>query len=187
MLTFWQYGYETTSISDLTKAMGVNAPSLYATFGDKKQLFLEAMHLYVGDIKALARAIEGAASSYEAARNMLLGAATAYTSKTKPKGCLLASATASGSAASADVQHAVADIRREIEGHLRRRIERDIAKGALPPKVNASALSGLMMVVTQGLSVLARDGATRAHLRSIIESALYAWPKVIKLQRKANR
>ncbi len=186
MLTFWQYGYETTSISELTKAMGVNAPSLYAAFGDKKQLFLEAMRRYAGDPDARARAIEGAASSYEAARDMLVGAATAYTSETKPKGCLLASATASASAASADVQEAVAEVRREIEGQFRKRIECDIARGALPIETDARALSGLIMAVTQGMSVLARDGATRDHLLAIIESALRAWPKRSRLRQNGS-
>lgn len=49
MLAFWESGYETTSISDLTAAMGVTAPSIYAAFGDKKQLFLEALRRYAGD------------------------------------------------------------------------------------------------------------------------------------------
>jgi AcrR family transcriptional regulator len=177
MLTFWQYGYETTSVSDLTRATGVNAPSLYAAFGDKKRLFLEAVRLYAGDMTGAARELDNARSSYDAARSMLVGAATAFTSATKPKGCLLASATASGSAASADVQNAVADIRREIEGHLREQIERDISSDVLPPETHASALSGMVMAVIQGMSVLARDGATRAHLLAITESAMCAFPK----------
>lgn len=187
MLTFWQYGYETTSISDLTKAMGLNAPSLYATFGDKKRLFLESMRLYAGDIEVTARAIEGAASSYDAARNMLVDAANAYTRETKPKGCLLASATASGSSASADIQQSVAEVRRKIEGHLRKRIRRDVAAGLLPVETDASGLSGLIMVVTQGMSVLARDGASRVHLLAITESALRAWPKIPDFSQEPNQ
>ena len=187
MLTFWRYGYETTSIVDLTKAMGVSAPSLYATFGDKEQLFLEAIRLYAGDTAATARAIEGAATAYDAARDMLTAAAITYTGDATPRGCLLASATASGSSASADVQHAVAEIRRDIQRHLRKRIARDIASGVLLPETNAAALSGFVMAVTQGMSVLARDGAKRADLLATIEAALRAWPLRPVRRRQASK
>ncbi|MBX9910612.1 MAG: TetR/AcrR family transcriptional regulator [Beijerinckiaceae bacterium] len=176
MLTFWAHGYETTSIVDLTTAMGVTAPSLYTAFGDKKRLFLEAVARYAGDPVAMADRIAGAATSYEAARDMLVAAATAFTGKATPKGCLLASATASGSADSADVQRAVATIRGAIAEHLRARIERDIATGLLPSDTQAVTLAGLVIAVIQGLSVLARDGTPRARLIDIGKAALAAWP-----------
>ena len=129
MLTFWRHGYETTSVADLTAAMGISPPSLYTAFGDKKQLFLEAMRLYAGNPEDMTRRIADAPSAYEAARALMTDAATAYTGKSTPKGCLLASATASGSAESADVQAAVADVRRGIQTSLRSRIKRDVEAG----------------------------------------------------------
>ena len=177
MLTFWRHGYETTSIVDLTSAMGVTTPSLYTAFGDKKRLFLEAAYRYAGDPETMARAIDSAPTAYDAARAMLIAAATAYTGDATPKGCLLASATASGSAASADVQGAIADIRKTIEGKLRARVDRDIAEGVLPPQTNAAAFAGLVMTVTQGMSVLARDGTPRAALLEIVKLALLGWPR----------
>jgi AcrR family transcriptional regulator len=177
MLTFWRHGYETTSIVDLTTAMGVTAPSLYTAFGDKKRLFLEAASRYAGDPEVMARAIDGAPSAHDAARDMLTAAAIAYTGDATPKGCLLASATASCSAASADVQTAIADIRRAIAGRLRARVDRDIAAGVLPPETDAAAWVGLVMAVTQGMSTLARDGTPRASLLAIVEIALQGWPR----------
>jgi AcrR family transcriptional regulator len=177
MLIFWRYGYETTSIVDLTNAMGVTAPSLYNAFGDKKRLFLEAVRRYAGDPEAMACEIKGAPSAYDAASRMLTNAAAAYTGDTTPKGCLLASATASGSAASCDVQDAVADIRNSIAACLEARIERDVANSVLPPATDACALAGLVMAVAQGMSVLARDGASRASLLAIVGAALVAWPR----------
>ncbi len=176
MLTFWRHGYETTSIVDLTTAMGVTAPSLYAAFGDKKRLFLEAAHRYAGDPEAMARAIDDAPTAYDAARRMLTVAATAYTGDTTPKGCLLASATASGSAASADVQRAIADIRQRIAAQLRARIECDISAEVLPPWTDAAALAGMVMAVMQGMSVLARDGMPQPALLAIVKHTLQAWP-----------
>ncbi|PTS89262.1 TetR family transcriptional regulator [Sphingomonas sp. HMWF008] len=176
MFAFWRHGYETTSIADLTTAMGVTAPSLYTAFGDKQRLFLEAVQRYAGDPQAMAARITGAASAYDAARDLLIGAAIAYTGEETPKGCLLASATASGSAESAPIQRAVADIRTTIARHLADRIGRDIASGTLPRGTDSATLSGLVMAVIQGLSVLARDGAPRATLLSIATAALNAWP-----------
>ena len=177
MLAFWRHGYETTSVVDLTTAMGVSAPSLYTAFGDKKRLFLEAMRLYARDIGAMAQAIDSAPTAFGAARDMLAGAASAYTGDDTPKGCLLASATASGSSASSDVQNEVAEVRRTVEARLRARIEQDVADGLLPPGTQAAALSGLVMGLMQGMSVLARDGAPRASLMAIIDVALQAWPR----------
>ncbi len=176
MLTFWRYGYETASVADLTTAMGITAPSLYTAFGDKKRLFLEAMRLYAGDPQTMARSIGDAPTARQAACDLMTAAAATYTGEDTPRGCLLASATASGSAAAADVQDAVADVRRHIEHQLRTRIERDIEDGVLPPATQAAPLAGLVMAVTQGMSVLARDGASRASLLAIVNAALEAWP-----------
>ena len=176
MLTFWRHGYETASVADLTAAMGISAPSLYAAFGDKKQLFLEAVRLYAGDPEDMGRRIGDAPSAYDAARALMTAAATAYTGEATPRGCLLASATASGSAASADVQAAVAEVRQGMNSRLRMRIKRDIEDGVLPPGTQPAALAGLVLAVTQGMSVLARDGASRTSLLAIVKAALRAWP-----------
>jgi hypothetical protein len=108
---------------------------------------------------------------------MLTAAAIAYTGNSTHKGCLLASATASCSAASVDVQNAIADIRRSIAGRPRARVDRDAASGVLPPDTDAAALVGLVMAVTQGMSTLARDGTPRASLLAIVEVALQGWPR----------
>lgn len=176
MLTFWRYGYETTSIVDLTTAMGVTAPSLYTAFGDKKRLFLAAADRYAGDPRAMEQAFDRAETAYEAVRAMLIAAATAFTGPATPKGCLLASATASGSLASADVQQAITDIRTGIGMRLRARVRRDVETGALPSETDAAALAGMVMAIIQGMSVLARDGTDRAGLLAIVEQTLKAWP-----------
>ena len=176
MLTFWRSGYETTSIADLTAAMSITAPSLYTAFGDKRRLFLEAVRLYTGDPEEMARAIEAAPTAFDAARTMLTAAAHAYTGELTPKGCLLASAAASGSAASADVQGLIACLRGDIERRLHARVSRDIDETLLPRHTDPGALAGLVMAVTQGLSVLARDGAKREALLKIVDAALAAWP-----------
>ena len=177
MLAFWRHGYETTSISDLTAAMGVTAPSIYTAFGDKKGLFLEAMHLYAGSPDDLERSLSEAPTAYEAARTMLVTAAEAFTGPTTPPGCLLASAAASGSANADDVRAAVAEVRQGITALLEVRIKRDIADSLLPNDVDAVTLSLGVIAVIQGMSVLARDGVSppRKELVAIAESALIGW------------
>jgi AcrR family transcriptional regulator len=177
MLLFWRHGYETTSISDLTAAMGITAPSLYSAFGDKQRLFLEAVQLYAGDPSATAQAIGEAPTALHAARSMLDGAVELFTGDATPPGCLLASATASGSAASAEVQRVIADHRRAVADQLAARIERDLATGALPPGTDAAALAAMVVAVIQGLSVLARDGVPRALLARVADAALHSWPR----------
>lgn len=176
MLTFWRYGYETTSIVDLTTAMEVTTPSLYTAFGDKKRLFLEAARRYAGDPEAMAQVFDRAETAYDAARAMLMSAAAAFTGEATPKGCLLASATASGSSASSDVQQAIADIRSEIANRLQVRIMRDVEAGLLPPDTDFRALAGMAVAIVQGMSVLARDGMDREGLLAIVERTLQAWP-----------
>ncbi|ARU16923.1 TetR/AcrR family transcriptional regulator [Croceicoccus marinus] len=176
MLMFWRHGYETTPISDLTRAMGITAPSLYAAFGDKKHLFLEAVRRYAGDPDVMDTAIDAAPTAFEAARSILSGAAATFTGADTPPGCLLASATASGSAASADVQAEVARYRRRLRDGLKARIERDIADGLIDARADASALADLAVAVMQGLSVMARDGAGREALQSVVDASMRAWP-----------
>ena len=187
MLAFWSHGYETTSVADLTGAMGITAPSLYAAFGDKRRLFLEAVRLYAGDPEAIVKTIDDAASSRAVASEMLISAAKAYTGRSTPRGCLLASATASGSEEAADVQSEVAAIRRSIEMTLRRRIERDVAEGVLPAGTDAAALSTMTLAVIQGLSVLARDGKSRGSLIAAANAAMGCWPHPASVDRRASR
>ncbi len=175
MLAFWQSGYETTSISDLTAAMGLTAPSLYSAFGNKQQLFLEAMRLYAGEPTALEEEIENAPTACDAVAEMLRRAALLYTGETTPRGCLLASAAATGSPDAAEIRESVAAERRIVRDIIVRRIEMDITRGLLPLDTRATTLADLAMAVTQGMSVLARDGADRNSLLAVAEIATVGW------------
>ncbi|MEQ8287135.1 TetR/AcrR family transcriptional regulator [Thalassospira sp.] len=176
MLAFWETGYQTTSISDLTAAMGITAPSIYTAFGDKKHLFLEAMRRYAGDPTALEKAFALAPSAKAAVAKMIEDAATLFTGDATPKGCLLASAAATGSKDAADVREAAAQERRAIHAIIVRRIERDIEAGVLPPETMPIVLADLALAVTQGMSVLARDGADRDALRAVARASMTGWP-----------
>ncbi len=176
MLLFWRHGYEATSLADLTAAMGVTAPSIYAAFGDKKRLFLKAVERYVSGPVTAQSIIDGAPTARDAARGLLQASAIGFTGANTPPGCLLASSAISCSVAAADVQAALADIRKVIEAHLHMRIKRALAAGEMPADTDAEALAAHVMAVIQGLSTLARDGATREKLLRVVSFAMRVWP-----------
>ena len=176
MLLFWRHGYEATSLSDLRTAMGVTSPSIYAAFGDKKTLFLEAVHRYLSGPVTSERIIAEAATARDAAWGLLRSSAIGFTGTETPPGCLLASSAISCSTAAADVQAALATLRRGIETMLRDRIARAVRTGEMPADADADALAGHVTAVIQGLSTLARDGASREKLMRVASAAMAAWP-----------
>ncbi len=177
MLLFWRHGYEATSLSDLTAAMGVTSPSIYTAFGDKKRLFLEAVGQYLSGPVTSESIIDDAATAQKAASGLLEAAATGFTGADTPPGCLLASSAISCSAAAADVQGELAAIRHRIEARLKSRIARAIEAGEMTGETDAEALAGHIMAVIQGMSTLARDSATREKLMRIAATAMLDWPE----------
>ena len=176
MLLFWEHGYEATSLKDLTSALGVTPSSIYSAFGDKKNLFFEAVNLYLGGDGALQGMLSEAPTARIAVQTMLDGAAVAFTAEHKPKGCLLASAALSCSESALDVRQSLGAIRREMETHVRNRIAMGIKQHELPSDTDVEALAGMTMAVIQGMSTLARDGAPREKLMRIAATACQGWP-----------
>jgi AcrR family transcriptional regulator len=156
--------------------MGVTSPRIYTAFGDKKLLFLEAVRRYLSGPVTSEGIIRGATTAREAAEQLMRTAAIGFTGSQTPSGCLLATSAISCSADAKDVQAELAGIRRSIEDCLQGRIEGAVANGELPAGTDAIALAGHVMAVIQGLSTLARDGASREKLRRVADHAMLAWP-----------
>ena len=175
MMLFWRQGYETTSISDLTAALGVSPPSIYAAFGDKRRLFLEAAHRYASGPQGPEVLIAGAETAREAASRLLDAAAVGFTGDDTPSGCLLATSAITGSPEAADVRAEIAGVRTRIEAALLMRIERGAENGETLPDVDFRGLAGLVMTTIQGMSTLARDGAPRDRLLLVARTAMRAW------------
>ena len=176
MLLFWRHGYEATSVSALTQAMGITSPSLYTAFGDKKGLFLEAVQRYSAGSAAAEYIIDEAATARQAAVALLEGAAHAFTRDDMPPGCLLASAAISCSDEASDIRDELAAIRQRIEARLHQKIVQAVAARELSAETDADALAAHTLAVIQGMSTLARDGASRDKLTRITQLALKAWP-----------
>jgi len=175
---FWRRGYEAVSISELTAAMGLVAPSLYAAFGSKQGLFMEAFDRYQDLYGAhMGQALVEEKTAMGAVAGLLLGAAAVYTSPDTPRGCFVISAATNCSPASAAVEEALRRQRIVSEGLIRDRIACGIATGELPADTNVAALAKFYASVIQGMSIQARDGATRPELEEVANSAMTVWPR----------
>ena len=176
MQVFWRKGYEGASVSDLTKAMGINPPSLYAAFGSKEGLFRKTLDRYESGPASYVKGALEAPTARAVAERLLRGAADLLTDPRKPVGCLMVQgALACGDAADSVRQEL---IRRRAAGlaTLRRRFARAKAAGDLPADSNPADLARYVATVIHGMAVEAAGGASRKQLRNVAEMALRTWP-----------
>lgn len=173
---FWRHGYEGTSLADLTKAMGIVRPSLYATFGDKEELFRQVVDLYWSRHMGFARAAREKPTARAVVEALLFGFADAVTGSGTPAGCLGVNGALACSPASEDIQKELAARRTRDEAILRKRLERARSEGDLPEDVSPADLAGFITTVLRGMAVQAKSGASRQDLRRVAAMALRAWP-----------
>ena len=172
---FWRQGYEGTSLSDLTRVMGINRPSLYAAFGDKEALFRKVLDHYAnGPANYLVKAIEEP-SARAVAQRILEGAVGAKSARS-PRGCLYVQGALACGEEGACVQHELVLRRAAGLTLLRRRFARARAEGDLPSDADPSALARYILTVAQGMSVQAAGGASRTDLKRVADTAMQAWP-----------
>ncbi|MBN3268483.1 TetR/AcrR family transcriptional regulator [Bordetella bronchiseptica] len=177
MRTFWTQGYEGTSIQDLVQAMGVNKPSLYATFGCKEEIFREAVELYDRvEGRATSQSLAQARTAREAVETMLRANARAYAVAEGPRGCMIVLSSLLGAPENARVRAYLADNRLAGETLLKDRLAQGIAQGDLAPTADIAQLAAFYTTVLEGLSIQARDGAGADKLNTIIDAAMLAWP-----------
>ncbi|MGW1804476.1 TetR/AcrR family transcriptional regulator [Streptomyces sp. NPDC002078] len=175
LMAFWEHGYETTSVADLTRLMGIGAPSLYAAFGDKRTLFEEVVRLYTDTYGAFAdRALAEEPTARAAVERMLREAAAEYTDLAHPYGCLVVHAATN--CTSPEVARLLRERRNANIAVLESRIRADVAEGRLPAGTDAAALARHAGAMIQGMSQQARDGASRQELEALAEIAMSIWP-----------
>jgi AcrR family transcriptional regulator len=172
---FWSAGYEGVSVAQLQKAMGgIAAPSFYAAFGSKEGLFREAIDLHCRtEGQGPLAALTGGPTARASFEGLLLAAVDSFAQPGKPRGCML-------------VVGAVNCNNREVEDHLRalrakrgralrERLERGLRDGDVPASADLAAIVSFYSAVVDGLSLQARDGASRRSLRGAVKAAMAAW------------
>ena len=176
MHLFWRRGYEATSVSDLTETMGITPPSLYAAFGDKKRLFLEAVDRYQAGPGSFAQAALGEPTAARAMRRLLMDTIDSFFEANNPRGCMVVLAATNCTAESSDILDELAARRRAAERIVRERIAAGREAGELSADTDVEALAGMMVTTLYGLSIKARDGASRAALRKVADQVMSMWP-----------
>ncbi|MCX5258526.1 TetR/AcrR family transcriptional regulator [Streptomyces canus] len=176
ILAFWEHGYEATSVSDLTRVMGIGAPSLYAAFGDKRSLFEEVVQEYGARYGSFGdRALAEEPTVRAAMERMLREAAVEYTAPGRPHGCLVIHAATNCS--SPEVEESLRVRRNANIAAFESRVRAGIAAGELSADTDAAALARHVGAVIQGMSQQARDGASREELEAVAEIAMAIWPR----------
>ena len=187
MEVFWTHGYEATSLHELTSAMGINPPSLYAAFGDKEKLFMEVVDRYQRErLTAVTRAFDEEPTAKRAIHRLLTEGARGLAQHGVPRGCLIVMSDANCSTESKHIQEALAKRRAAMTALLKARIDRGVREGDVPPGTDTIALADFYSMVMQGMVMQARDRPSRKMLTAAVDTAMRAWP-VARLTRDDAR
>jgi AcrR family transcriptional regulator len=173
---FWRKGYEGASLSDLTKAAGVNRPSLYAAFGDKEALFRKALDRYLNGPAAYTQEALKEPTARAVIERLLRGAADLNTARRNPGGCLTVQGALACGAAGDSIRQELAAYRAAGEAALCRRFQHAKSEGDLPATMNPTDLARYVATIIFGMAVQAAGGATRDKLQSVVEMALRTLP-----------
>jgi AcrR family transcriptional regulator len=173
---FWSKGYEGASLTDLTEAMGITRPSLYAAFGNKEALFRKALDLYEREKLSYVGEALAEPTARRVAERLLRGALENQTSECEPRGCLgVISSMACGTEAES-VRSEVLARRHSVHRALAERFERARQEGDLPAGIDPEGLTAYLAALLQGLSVQAGAGAGREQLEALVTTSLAVWP-----------
>ncbi|NOU25314.1 MAG: TetR/AcrR family transcriptional regulator [Methylotenera sp.] len=174
---FWSHGYEGTSMAELTDALGINKPSIYAAFGNKEALFRKALARYTGGPVAFVGEAMKAPTARQTVERLLTGAAEFFSDKSTPNGCMIVQGALTCGQSSQTIQQELIAYRKGFEVNLSKRFELAKQQGDLPQHVNSQQLAKYIATIHQGMSIQATSGATREELLAIVEIALKNWPE----------
>ncbi|SFB65105.1 transcriptional regulator, TetR family [Rhizobium sp. NFR07] len=179
MGVFWRKGYIGTSMNDLTAAMGIASPSLYAAFGSKEKLYHEALNHYVSlHQEAVARIME-MPTARESVEGLLRNAVSAFSRTSFPSGCMLEQTAGEAGDLSPEIDVSLSNLRAANDANFLSRLRKGIEDGDVAACTDASAVAAFYATVRKGLSLSARGGTGTDELNTVVTSAMKAWPKLI--------
>ena len=164
MRLFWRHGYEGVSVGDLTKALGIAAPSLYAAFGNKADLYRAALKRYEEMANPLdLSGFDDAAPLDQAVRKMLTLSVQAVTGRGRERGCMISDGMVACGSEHGALARDLAARRRKFRSLLQRKLQARMDRPA------AQSMALYLAAVMQGISIQARDGASAAELGRIVD------------------
>ncbi len=173
---FWRRGYEGASMAELTEAMGITKPSLYAAYGNKEALFQKALDLYEREKLAYMRAALDAPTARGVAERLLRGAIEMQASASDPKGCLAVISSVACATEAESIRTEIVARRASSHAALVKRFERARDEGDLPDGVEPEGLARLLTAILQGLAVQSGSGASAAELEQLMTTSMQVWP-----------
>ena len=176
MMLFWRKGYEGASLSDLTEALGITRPSLYAAFGNKEELFRQVLDRYDERTAGFLSGSIEAPTARAVAKGLLRGAADFHADPNNPPGCLMVHGALVGSDESDPLRVETRNRRASLREAIRSRLQRALAEGDLPAGSDPAALARYIVAVMRGMAVEAASGAGGEDLHQIVDIAMDAWP-----------
>ncbi|NHB58261.1 TetR/AcrR family transcriptional regulator [Acinetobacter sp. 194] len=181
MLLFWQYGYEATSISDLTQSLGITAPSLYGTFGDKVELFKKSLDYYLANEACPIDEIFKQAKTAKIAMELyLFENLKRLIQDHKPTGCMLVVSTMNCSITNQQIQTELLNKRLATKQKIFARIQQGVKQGEIPSTTDIQAMTDFYTTMLQGMTIQARDGATMEQLEHVVIMAMKNWDNFLK-------
>ena len=173
---FWEKGYEGTSLSDLTDALAINRPSLYAAFGNKEELFRKALTRYIEGPVAFVRESMNEPTARKAVEKFLLKSVDFLTDKNNPGGCMIVQGALSCSEDANIIRNELIGRRQAYEDVFRQRFAQAQAQGDLSPDISCEGLAKYVATIHQGMSVQASSGAAREDLLAVVAIIMRGWP-----------
>ncbi|MFL6723007.1 MAG: TetR/AcrR family transcriptional regulator [Sphingomicrobium sp.] len=173
---FWTKGYEGASLTDLTDAMGITRPSLYAAFGNKESLFRKALDLYEREKMAYIGQAMAKPTARQVAETMLRGALDNVMGEDEPHGCMRVIASVACGPAAASIHEEIVERTDIAKRAIVERFERAKSEGDLPAHIDTLGLTGVLVACLQGISIQANQGINREDLERLVETALDLWP-----------
>ena len=173
---FWLRGYEGASMAELTDAMGINRPSIYAAYGNKEDLFSKALSRYMAGPVAYVAEAMSEPTAKQVAQKFLTKSAEFLSNKSNPRGCMIAIGTLFSGEGSEKIQRELNSYRQGYERVLRERFDLAKSQNDLPQAVNTATLAKYIATVHQGMSVQSTIGATKEELLAVVDQALNNWP-----------
>ncbi|MFW0755844.1 TetR/AcrR family transcriptional regulator [Pseudomonas sp. H11T01] len=174
---FWKRGYEPASVAELCTAMGINPPSLYAAFGNKSKLFLEAVNYYEARFwDATWERMDSEPDLYRAITDFFHSAAAIVTEPEAPCGCMVVLAGVNVSESAQEITNALKALRQEGRDYLQQRLDRAVEDGQLAADVDTLILAAALNTLLEGMSLQAHDGLSRQTLEGIAATAVGMLP-----------